>query len=271
MPLLVEFCARNGGSQQLFRYLGEANPSPAYVLLLLQVEELIAFNFTTFSEDDYTQLESSVRNFRQTAQFRLDSGNVSGIVTLDDVSIDISQLYAISVTISSGIVEQCRKARYFYLAGQLENGLNLEINQDKTAVQGYLASLRLPEDLSRSLDEAERLYRDSKTNFDLKSSMGHLRSFLENLHKAVFPASVAKFGGLAPDSWGKGLAHFRQHQILSEQEEKFAASLYTLISDEGVHPLVAEREYARLFRNVVIEYALLFLKKLEKIGLKPTN
>ena len=30
---------------------------------------------------------------------------------------------------------------------------------------------------------------------------------------------------------------------------------------------LAEREYARLFRNVVIEYALLFLRKLEKLGL----
>jgi hypothetical protein len=40
-----------------------------------------------------------------------------------------------------------------------------------------------------------------------------------------------------------------------------------LISDEGVHPVVAEHEYARLFRNVVIEYALLFLRKIEKVGL----
>ena len=32
---------------------------------------------------------------------------------------------------------------------------------------------------------------------------------------------------------------------------------------------MAEREYARLIRNVVIEYALLLLWKLEKLGLKP--
>jgi hypothetical protein len=53
--------------------------------------------------------------------------------------------------------------------------------------------------------------------------------------------------------------------MFSVAEEQFAVSLFRLISDEGVHPLVAEREYARLARNVVIEYALLFFRKLEKL------
>jgi hypothetical protein len=67
---------------------------------------------------------------------------------------------------------------------------------------------------------------------------------------------------------GDGLAYLRANCVLSQAEESFAASLYTLISDEAVHPLFSEREYARLFRNVSIEYALLFLSKLEKLGLK---
>ncbi len=56
--------------------------------------------------------------------------------------------------------------------------------------------------------------------------------------------------------------------VFDQAEEAFAASLYTLMSDEAVHPVVADHEYARLFRNVVIEYALLFLSKLDKLGLK---
>lgn len=39
------------------------------------------------------------------------------------------------------------------------------------------------------------------------------------------------------------------------------------MSDTGVHPLVAEREYARLMRNMSIEYDLLLLTKLDKLGL----
>jgi hypothetical protein len=103
----------------------------------------------------------------------------------------------------------------------------------------------------------------------LKTSMGHLRSFLEGLHKEALPTLTAKFGGSLPATWGKGLEFLRQNEMLSVAEEKFVASLYTLISDEAVHPLVTDRGYARLFRNVVIEYALLFLWKLEKLGLRP--
>jgi hypothetical protein len=61
----------------------------------------------------------------------------------------------------------------------------------------------------------------------------------------------------------------QQQGFLSKAEERYASALYTLLSDEGAHPIIAEKEYARLARNVVIEYALLFLRILEKRGLKP--
>jgi hypothetical protein len=35
---------------------------------------------------------------------------------------------------------------------------------------------------------------------------------------------------------------------------------------DRIHPLIAPQEYARLFRNIVIEYGLLFLTSLEKKG-----
>jgi hypothetical protein len=40
------------------------------------------------------------------------------------------------------------------------------------------------------------------------------------------------------------------------------------MSEDGVHPLIAEREYVRLLRNMVIEYGFLFLTTLEKKGIK---
>jgi hypothetical protein len=43
-------------------------------------------------------------------------------------------------------------------------------------------------------------------------------------------------------------------------------SLYTLVSDEAIHPLIAPREYCRLFRNIVIEYGLLFLTTIQNKG-----
>jgi hypothetical protein len=62
------------------------------------------------------------------------------------------------------------------------------------------------------------------------------------------------------------LTYLRVNDFLSRQEEQLVAGLHAVISDEAVHPLIARREYARLARNVVIEYALLFLRKLEELG-----
>jgi hypothetical protein len=61
---------------------------------------------------------------------------------------------------------------------------------------------------------------------------------------------------------------FRNYKFFTEQQDKFARGLYALLSDEGVHPLIAEREFARLLRNMVIEYGVMFLTMLEKRGIK---
>lgn len=60
---------------------------------------------------------------------------------------------------------------------------------------------------------------------------------------------------------GEALTYLRAHDILTLKEEQFAAQFYALMSDSSVHPLVAEREYARLMRNMSIEYGLLLLTK----------
>jgi hypothetical protein len=67
--------------------------------------------------------------------------------------------------------------------------------------------------------------------------------------------------------WGDTLNYLRNNDVLTKQEEALVAPLYTLMRDAGVHPLIAEREYARLMRNMSIEYGLLLLTKLDKLGL----
>jgi len=172
------------------------------------------------------------------------------------------------VSVCEGLVEQCRKARFLYVKTELQEGLNLEVNQDKDAVVSYLQKSGFSNPLIESLNEADRLYRGQATAFDLKSSMGHLRSFIENLHAQAIPGICAlrKISKLPLDQWSAQLNFLRETDVLSKQEHQLVSGLWAVISDEAVHPLIAEREYARLARNIVIEYALLFLKKLEKIG-----
>jgi hypothetical protein len=95
-----------------------------------------------------------------------------------------------------------------------------------------------------------------------------LRSFLEALHSEA--AAKIKTGAVsAPSGWGATVVFLRQHSVLTLAEEKCVTGLYTFISDEAVHPLIAAKEYARLARNMVIEYGLLFLSKLKSLKSSP--
>ena len=73
---------------------------------------------------------------------------------------------------------------------------------------------------------------------------------------------------MLPSKWGEALTYLLDNTVLTKPEEQLASKFYTLMSDIGVHPLIAEREYARLMRNMSIEYGLLLLTKLDKLGLK---
>jgi hypothetical protein len=170
---------------------------------------------------------------------------------------------------------QCQEARYWYVKGILLQARNPEIEGDKTQVVSYLERLGFTDDMRQSLNVAEQNYRGESDGFELKTCMGHLRSFLEQLHiqaciphiQACIPIA-ASTSDPPPQKWGKATAYLRTNGILSQMEEAFVTSLYTLVSDEAIHPTVARREYARIRRNMIIEYGLLFLSVLDKRGFK---
>jgi hypothetical protein len=263
LPLVAEFLVRHNGKAHLSRALWEAERIRGHACLLRQLEETIAFNYTVFAESDYETLARAMLNISAQAtakekEYRKHN-NINALTTGFCMEIEAS---------SKAIAEQCRKARYLYVKELLAEGLNVEINQDKIAVEQYIQRYGFPHALVESLNEAARLYRDGTTPFDFKGSMANLRSFLESVQAGVMPALHAKFGGQLPQKWGDGLAYLSRNNVLSKTEEQFVSSLYTLISDEGVHPLIAEKEDARLTYNSVIEYVLRFFRKVEKLGIK---
>lgn len=224
---------------------------------------MIALDFPLFTDEEYTQLRTamesmkgSILDFRRQAR-----GSTIESYTFHNACREAQAL-------CGWVAEGCRKAKFLLLKGTLLPGMNLEINQDKGTVRTFLEKLGFAELLIQSLDEAERLYRTATTPFDLKNGLGHLRSFLEQLHLQACAAAQKKLGGPLPSRWGEALKYLSGNGVLTEQEESFAARFYTLMSDTGVHPLIAEREYARLMRNMSIEYGLLLLTKLDKLGLK---
>jgi len=263
LPLVAEFIVRRGDKQLFISALSGAAPSPGLTLLLLQLEEMIALNFTLFTDEEYTRIPLAIASVRRVIADLVRRPRPSSTIesnTVYHVTKEIPKL-------CDFISEECRNAQFLYVKGSLLPGMNLEVNQDKSTVRTFLEKLGFTQLLVQSLNEAERLYRTAATPFDLKSSLGHLRSFLEQLHLQACAAAHKKFGGSLPTKWGDALRYLLENAVLTKPEELFAAQFYTLMSDTGVHPLIAEREYARLMRNMSIEYGLLVLTKLDKLGL----
>ena len=264
LPLVAEFLVRRGEKKLFIRDLTAAAPTPGLTLLLMQLEEMIALNFTLFTAEEYSELPVAIfaiKKIISDLQKRPRPMSTIESNTLHHVCREVPEL-------CDSILEACRKAKYLYVKGSLLPGMNLEVNQDKGAVRTFLEKLGFTALLIQSLDEAERLYRAAVTPFELKSSMGHLRSFLEQLHLQACTFLHGRFGGNLPTRWGGAHQYLRDHDVLTDKEQQFAIHFYALMSDTSVHPLVAEREYARLMRNMSIEYGLLLLTKLDRLGLR---
>jgi hypothetical protein len=268
-PLIAEFCVRNGGKDGFLRMLGQLELFAGHAVLLRQVEDMIALNFTVLAEREYEVLAMAITALGYTARKQYQACRDSGAT-----GAEAAQLWSFwreLTEAADGIKEECRKARYLYLRGALLEGFNLEVNQDKTAVESYLKAQGFSDGLTECLNRADQIYQSASSGFEFKSCMGHLRSFMEKLHSE----GTAKLGPMAAgpldQRWRNGLERLQQEGLLSKAEKGYASALYTLLSDTGVHPIIAEKEYARLARNVVIEYALLFLRKLEKRGFKLIN
>ncbi len=60
LPLLAELLVRKHWKSLFLRALGDAAISPGLTLMLMQLEDMIAFNFALFSDTEYVQLSSVV-------------------------------------------------------------------------------------------------------------------------------------------------------------------------------------------------------------------
>lgn len=272
LPLVAEFLIRNGYSERLFAATAKAKvPTPGLALMMMQLEEMIALNFTLFSTEELRKMRHSLGPMREMADLQTHSARGSvGKMVKNPVYRAGREKEARGIVESiDGIEAECNQAVYLYIKDALQQAKSLEIESDKGRVESYLRTLGFDPLLQQALDRAEREFRSDATGFELKTCMGHLRSFLESLHTQACSAIAS---GTAPvteyDKWGLTIAFLKKRGYLSSQEEKLVSGLHAIMSEEGVHPLIAEREYVRLLRNMVIEYGLLLMSILEKKGVR---
>jgi hypothetical protein len=266
LPLVAEFLARNDGRQLLFNHIRDAQVSPGIAIMLIELADMVAFNNEIFSQAECSSLEKALDSLRRKAVHLADSA-IAPPERWKQLRENYKTAAQFVARHCDEIMELIRQAQFIRVRSVLKDEINLEINQDKYVVQGFLTKLGFSEPLIASLNEAERLNHSTASPFELKSSMGHLRSFMEHLHSESIPTICASKKVSSPEAkWGNLLFFLRENDVISKAEEHFLSGLFVLISDEAVHPIIAEREYARLARNMVIEYAVLFLRRLDKLG-----
>ncbi len=272
LPLVAEFCIRTGNIEPFFAATAKPTmPTDPLAIMMRQLEEIIALNWDWFSNEQLGEIHKWLAPLRKFAdrQTHSERGPRGGPMVKNPHYIMGHEGEANQIVKSiDGIAKQCKQARFWYLKGTLQRTVNLEVESDKARVEGFLTNLGFSNDMIKTLNAAENDYRSTTNPFELKSCLGHIRSFLEHLHREAAKSIAAAAGNTVVDRWGDATIYLRQQGYFTKQHEAFITSLYTLISDASVHPLGAEREYARLLRNVVIEYGVMFLTVLAKRGVK---
>ena len=261
-PLIAEFCVRTGYLLRLLDTLQKIKTASAGILLLLvQLEEMIAFNFNVLSPKELEEMPRRLEAVYKMAKSQTGGKNLGNARRYKSDN-EVEAIYIVSTV--EGIMAECEQAGYFYLKGAILQNRSIEIESDATRVVRYLQSLGFDSSMAEALERAEKEYRDAVNAFDLKNCLGHLRSFLEHLHRETAKHLASGTPDVVKDRWGDATAYLRNKGLFTSQHEVFATSVFTLISDTSVHPLGADREYARLLRNVVIEYGVMFLSVLDK-------
>lgn len=259
LPLVAEFAIRTGYADQLFMVAAKATlMSNSLAIFLIQIEDTLALNFNLFTDEQLQGLPHYFVGLLQRSESQMRYSTASG-ATARRIAQSIE-----------GIRQECEQARYFYLTGVLRELPNLEIDQDKKKIENYLTALGFDPLMQKALDEAESDYRSDASGFELKNTLTHLRTFFEQLHFRVGHLLSGQVGRRPDTKFGQVLTTLRVLNFFTEKEEKFAGALYGLLSDEGVHALTAKREYARLMRNMVIEYGVMFLSMMKEKGITLT-
>jgi hypothetical protein len=235
-------------------------------------DKTVSLNFNLFTEAELKDMPESLSGLRQMAenvtwQSRRERGTTK-MVDNPNYKSGFSAEGRTLVEAIDAFLEECWKAHYLYVKGSLQQRRNPEIEADKASVLGFLEKLGFSATMVQALNVAERNYRDTASAFDLKNCLGIIRSFYEHLHIDAGQALAKTENVTVVDEWDPTITFLKNRSHITPQQEKFARGLFTLLSDEGVHALVAEREFARLLRNMVIEYGVVFLSILDKKGVK---
>jgi hypothetical protein len=149
---------------------------------------------------------------------------------------------------------------------QLRESDNPEINTDQERVKETVHRLGLDPDLALLLSYVEELFESGDSEFDFAVCLDRLRAFYERLVTGLVPI-VERFSGKpfrenrAND--GQCLRYLNEAGILTPSEKRLFERFYGFLSAEGSHAASADREQARIAKNILVELAWLSMQRVQ--------
>lgn len=162
----------------------------------------------------------------------------------------------------SGAIESAEFSRF---EQQLRNASSATAARKVPDKQSEFAALN-PR-IEEALKEASE-YLHSGGTFDPKKAADLLRSSIDESHREIVKR-LAESTGLpysGGEKDGKRREYLRAMLFISEPEEKFFSAIYTLLSEEASHKLIAPRETVLVVEQTVRSYLLLLVRRLSSFS-----
>jgi len=144
------------------------------------------------------------------------------------------------------------------------------MSEDVASLKESIRNYGFNPDLNAILHKIDEELEKTADAFDQVATMRHIRSFFEELHENVgreLQRRKPNVGNGTPlGKCGQAIDYLERKQVVTEKLKDLARCIYSILSDGnyGVHALKASRDFTRLCRNMVVEYAVTLFFELER-------
>ncbi len=143
----------------------------------------------------------------------------------------------------------------------------IEEREEQGILQGLMDSLQLSDipTLKHHIELSATDYHDAHWD----NSIANSRKFLEGiLSQAAEKHSSVKRNSLSPSDLARPVEvrnYLEKAGLLEKKEKDTIAHVYGLLSETGGHPYIADRDQARLMRNLALTFSQFVLLRLEGV------
>ena len=144
--------------------------TPSYLSLLGTIYDFIRYEHRQITNEELDKIKQSIYTVETGIQKKLNA-TIAGL----------RGEYEIAVQKAREIGRQIHQAKFNRLKDDLLEGINFEINQDRETLKENLRGLDFDQDLIKSIDFVDNMYRLSDNDFTYKACADQLRSFTSGI------------------------------------------------------------------------------------------